>query len=303
MLITNHQFLSPVHCVDFSQSSERSLFAAGFLDETINIWKTTDGSYDLSIPFKVIEEQGLGVVSLEFNHGWNKIASSSLDSKIRIYNIDTDFNPQLYRTFEMDALRLWKFDFHPKTDELIYGTQSLNILDINNEEEKSSLEFKNGWKYINSVRFNNEGSIWACGDIDGVVELYKIKDGSVERVMKFEDHGLPVRDLSFSKDDAFLVSVSDDQHINLIDAVSEKRIQSFTGHQQEILWCCFNPNGKYFVTGSADKSIKIWDLNERKWVNTLNIHDGSVWSIKFSYDGKYLISGSEDGVVALTEFK
>ena len=303
MLIASNQFLSPVHSVDFSQVPERPLFAAGFLDETINIWKTTDGTYDLSVPLKTIEEQGLGVVSLGFNYNWEKIASTSLDSKIRIYSLEDGMNPQEFRVYEMDALRLWKFDFHPKTDELIYGTLSLNILNIVNEESKSSIEFKNGWKYINSVKFNNEGVMWAWGDIDGVVELYKIKEGAAERVMKFEDHGLPVRDLSYSKDDAHLVSVSDDQHINLIDATSGKRIQSFTGHQQEVLCCWFNPNGKYFATGSADKSIKIWDLSERKCVNTIDIHDGSVWSIKFSPDGRYLVSGSEDGVVALTEFK
>jgi WD40 repeat protein len=66
--------------------------------------------------------------------------------------------------------------------------------------------------------------------------LYQFKDNqSADLVKTFEDHGLPIRDIAFSKDDSFLVSVSDDHHINLTDVAAQKRIQSFTGHQQEIL--------------------------------------------------------------------
>lgn len=66
--------------------------------------------------------------------------------------------------------------------------------------------------------------------------LYQFKDQENPELLKnFEDHGLPIRDLAFSKDEAFLVSVSDDHHINLTDVKTQKRVQSFTGHQQEII--------------------------------------------------------------------
>ena len=124
-----------------------------------------------------------------------------------------------------------------------------------------------------------------------------------EEYKKFEDHGLPVRDISFSKDDTHIVSVSNDLHINLTDVETLKLVQSCTEHEDEIVCCSFHPNDEVFVTGSADNKIKVWDTKSRKCVNTLETHDDTVWSVRFSPDGKYLISGSEEGVFAISEFK
>ena len=120
---------------------------------------------------------------------------------------------------------------------------------------------------------------------------------------KYEDHGLPVRDLAFSKDDYFLVTVSDDSHINLIDVAAEKRLFSFTGHQQEIVSWWFHPKHNILVTGSVDKTIKIWDIDSRKWIDTETFHTDTVWDLKFSPCGRYLVSGSEDGVLSILEFE
>lgn len=157
---------------------------------------------------------------------------------------------------------------------------------------------------MTAQKYSGLGNLCASGNIDGVMSLYQFKeDGTTDLLKNFEDHGLPIRDLTFSKDDSFLVSVSADQHINLTDLKTQKRIQSFTGHQDEILCCCFHPSGQYFVTGSYDKTIKVWDLNSRKCVNTLKFHPDIIWCLKFSHDGKYLLSGSEDGLLAISEFK
>jgi WD40 repeat protein len=67
------------------------------------------------------------------------------------------------------------------------------------------------------------------------MSLYQFNDSNATLVKSFEDHGLPIRDLAFSKDDAHLVSVSDDHHINFTDVKTQKRILSFTGHQNEII--------------------------------------------------------------------
>lgn len=98
-------------------------------------------------------------------------------------------------------------------------------------------EFKEGSKYINCASYSKDGAMCACGDIDGVMTLFKFKpeEGSIpEQLQKFEDHGLPIRDLAFSHDNSHLISVSNDFHINLTDVNELKRVQSFTGHESEI---------------------------------------------------------------------
>lgn len=54
------------------------------------------------------------------------MASSSLDSKVRIYNIESDKEIREYKTIDMEAMQLWKIDYHPKNEEILYGTLSLN---------------------------------------------------------------------------------------------------------------------------------------------------------------------------------
>ena len=153
------------------------------------------------------------------------------------------------------------------------------------------------------MAYSHLGELWACGDIDGVVNLYKFNPEGAELLKEFEDHGRPIRDVAFSQDDSNLLSVSDDNHINLTDINAQKRILSFTGHQLEILWWCFHPSGKLFVTGSADKTVKIWDISSQVCTETLKMHNGTVWDLRFSPDGRYLISGGDDGILAVSEFR
>jgi WD repeat-containing protein 61 len=221
-----------------------------------------------------------------------------MDSKLRIYTVDESSDPTV---IDIEAMQLWNFDFHPQSNKILYGTISLHYIDLNISDE--SKEIRSFGKFVNWIKYSNMGNLFACGDIDGVLAIYSSADQGSELVKNYEDHGLPIRDLSFSNEDQFIVSVSDDFHINLTDVNTQKRIQSFTGHQQEILWWDFHPSGKYFVTGSADKTIKVWDLNLRKCVNTLKVHGDNVWSLKFSKDGKLLFSGSEEGMLAVSEFK
>ena len=65
--------------------------------------------------------------------------------------------------------------------------------------------------------------------------MYKFNPDGAKLLKEFEDHGRPIRDVAFSQDDSNLLSVSDDNHINLTDINAQKRILSFTGHQLEIL--------------------------------------------------------------------
>lgn len=129
--------------------------------------KVNDKGFDFSTPMNEIDGQGLGVVSVRFNNLGNSklyvtlpglgIASSSIDSKIRVYNIESDSDIKEFKQFDMEAMQLWRIDYHPKNEEILYGTMSLNTLsklipyldfanfislDVEAEESKATREFR-----------------------------------------------------------------------------------------------------------------------------------------------------------------
>mmetsp|Transcript_3681 Transcript_3681/g.4505 ORF Transcript_3681/g.4505 Transcript_3681/m.4505 type:complete len:94 (+) Transcript_3681:335-616(+) len=72
-------------------------------------------------------------------------------------------------------MELWRLDFHPLRDDILYGTINLKVQNVNEEEHKAVPDFKAG-KYINVAKYNNDGTLCASGDIDGVMSLYQFKD-------------------------------------------------------------------------------------------------------------------------------
>mmetsp|Transcript_11616 Transcript_11616/g.13134 ORF Transcript_11616/g.13134 Transcript_11616/m.13134 type:complete len:122 (-) Transcript_11616:265-630(-) len=121
-------------------------------------------------------------------------------------------------------MNLNKVNYNPRKEQVIYGALSLSCVGVNYEESKELHNFCSDSKYMNCVSFANKSDLCATGDIDGVVKIINLENNAPVVKTKFEDHGLAVRDLTFSKDDSKILTVGDDHHSNLNDVSSESRI-------------------------------------------------------------------------------
>jgi WD40 repeat protein len=73
----------------------------------------------------------LGAVDLKINHLGNRIAVSSMDSSMRIFNVHPDSGLTLYKEIESEgSSSIWKIDFNPNGNEILTGTTSLKTYDI-----------------------------------------------------------------------------------------------------------------------------------------------------------------------------
>lgn len=59
----------------------------GFGDESIKIWELKDVKFDLANPIFSRDGHTLGVVSTKLNHEGTRLAVSSIDSSIDVYDI------------------------------------------------------------------------------------------------------------------------------------------------------------------------------------------------------------------------
>ena len=112
--------------------------------------------------------------------------------------------------------------------------------------------FSNHNKIIASVGGNrikrNEIDLW---DIE-TKNLMKSLNG----------HSNVIRSINFSKDDKLLVSVGEDNLINLWNVLTGDLIATFTENNgKELTSALFSPDNKYLITGSQDKTIKYWRID------------------------------------------
>ncbi len=72
-------------------------------------------------------------------------------------------------------------------------------------------------------------------------------------------HTNVVNSVTFSKDNRFIISSSDDRTIKIWDLENGKEAHTLKGHDKAVNSVVFSKNYQLIISGSTDKSIKIWD--------------------------------------------
>ncbi|GFO43029.1 chromatin assembly factor 1 subunit b [Plakobranchus ocellatus] len=79
-----------------------------------------------------------------------------------------------------------------------------------------------------------------------------------------------VADLSWSKDNRYLVSGSVDNSAIVWDVVKGSKIAMFTEHKSYVQGVAFDPLGNFVATLSADRSLRIYNTNSKMCVNNVS---------------------------------
>jgi len=157
----------------------------------------------------VKSEQNLAVTSLAFSNKTRKLAIANMENSVNVYSLDNSY--ALYTSIPASTIKSWKIDFDPSGKYLLCGTTSLCFVNI--DDGKKQPEFGLGSRFITALKCSPSGKLIASGNIDGGIIFYNAE--TCERAAKLEDHGLTIRDLAFAPDESFMLSVSDDMHINI----------------------------------------------------------------------------------------
>jgi len=144
------------------------------------------------------------------------------------------------------------------------------------------------------VAFSPDGSKLASTSRDGSVRLWDLRSG---RGRELDRHSASANRAVFSPDERQLASCSDDKTIKLWDLASGSSI-TLRGHEDWVNEIRFSPDGRTLASASEDKSIRLWDL-EGHPTKVLHGHENAVKYVAFSPDGRTLASGSTDKTVRL----
>ncbi|KAK2658522.1 hypothetical protein Ddye_005055 [Dipteronia dyeriana] len=287
-----------------------ALLLTGSLDETVKLWRADE--LDLE---RINIGHCLGVVSVAAHPSGVIAASASLDSFVRVFDVDTNAS---IATLEAPPSEVWQMQFDPKGTTLAVaggGSASVKLWDtatwkliaslsIPRPEGSKPSDKSNSKKFVLSVAWCPHGRRLACGSMDGTISVFDV--ARAKFLHHLEGHSMPVRSLVYSPIDArVLFSSSDDTHVHMYDAEGKSLVGAMSGHTSWVLSVDASPDGTAIATGSSDRTVRLWDLSMRAAVQTMSNHTDQVWGVSFrplggnGSQGGRLASVSDDKSISL----
>ena len=285
--------LDAIYSVSWIESGN---IITGSIDETVKVWNSThiagQGGHekDNLVEAQCIDGHELGVLSSKVHKNCKHMAVSSLDCKIRLYDLATD---TLDKTLDLGPVESWMIGFHPKEPILATGGQNGKVQVWHYEKSSQPEAVSVGESdFFLSVEFSDDGTHFAAGSESGSLVLL---DSSSNRVVHtFQHHRMPVRSVAYCMDGNLVVAASDDNNISLCDPRQAGAVTYLAGHTAWVLSVKADNHGKSLASGSADKLVNIWDIGKRKCLHTFRDHSEPVWDVAFSPDGRHLVSVGDD---------
>eukprot|EP00039_Didymoeca_costata_P007912 m.105346 g.105346 ORF g.105346 m.105346 type:complete len:653 (-) comp13871_c0_seq1:167-2125(-) len=132
------------------------------------------------------------------------------------------------------------------------------------------------------------------GDITGDSKLEEFLEAEAEQSKTLIGHSGPVYEVSFSPDNSFLVSASEDGTVRLWNLLTFTNVVCYKGHMNPVWSISFSPLGYYFATASHDRTARLWSTDHIYPLRMFAGHLSDVDVVRFHPNSNYVATGSTD---------
>jgi transcription initiation factor TFIID subunit 5 len=163
--------------------------------------------------------------------------------------------------------------------------------------------FHNTHEGLNCLDFSEDSTLVAGGFSDSFVKVWSLKGEKLTSVLKDDTpsnskrlvgHSGPVFSTSFSSDNSYLLSASEDKTVRLWSLDTYTGLVSYKGHNHPVWDVSFSPFGHYFATASHDQTARLWSCDHIYPLRIFAGHISDVDTVSFHPNGTYVITGSSD---------
>uniref|UniRef100_K1QRY7 WD repeat-containing protein 61 n=1 Tax=Magallana gigas TaxID=29159 RepID=K1QRY7_MAGGI len=112
--------------------------------------------------------------SMTSSKSGNVAASSSLDSHVRVWDVDTG---KCIKSMEAGPVDAWTISFSPDSRFLATGSHSgkINLFGVESGRKEESLDIRGGFTL--SIAYSPDGKLIASGAIDGIINIFDTQTG------------------------------------------------------------------------------------------------------------------------------
>lgn len=165
--------------------------------------------------------------------------------------------------------------------------------------------FHNTNNDLTTLEFNDDSTMVAGGFQDSYIKLWSIDGSPLKSVVKNDKHSHentrklighsgPVYGLSFSPDNRYLLSCSEDKTTRLWSLDTYTALVAYKGHNHPIWDVKFSPFGHYFATASHDQTARLWSCDHIYPLRIFAGHLNDVDTVEFHPNSTYVFTGSAD---------
>ena len=191
---------------------------------------------------------------------------------------------------------LSNYDFSDLTIRQAY-LQGINLHQVNLAySDLSKSVFSEPLGSILSVAFSHDGKLWATGDADKNLYIWRVADGQL--ITTCVGHTNWIRSVAFHPQKQIIASASNDRTVRLWNINTGECLATLEGHSNQVWSLAFSPDGKILASASADCTVRLWDVDSHQCCRILP-HSCWVFKVAFNAQGTTLASGSADQTVKL----
>ncbi|CAO3655437.1 unnamed protein product [Mucor hiemalis] len=171
--------------------------------------------------------------------------------------------------------------------------------------------FHNTHDQMNCLVISDDSTLVAGGFSESFIKIWHLKGKKLKskeeidqglpgtEYKKLIGHSGPIYGISFSHENQYLISCSEDQTVRLWSLETYTNLVCYKSHNYPIWDVDFGPYGFYFATASHDRTARLWSCDH---INPLRIfagHLSDVNAVKFHPNSKYVVTGSSDRTARL----
>ncbi len=243
---------SPISILAFSSNSKTLLSMSGFTIQALNVVANHN------LLKQTMNTGKRGYSSIAFSTDRTKVAASTIDKKIRIWDIASGDELMMIRPGFKNAIIALAFSPDGKT--LAGAGKDGPIRAWSTTTRKLLFTLNGHTKRVESLAFSADGKTLASGSWDGTMRLWDIKK-KTQISQRGDGFMGGIIEVQFSLDGKTVVSSSQSNRIQLWQVENKRQTPTvmLTGHNGWIRNIEFSADGKTFASGSDDGTILLWD--------------------------------------------